>query len=105
MTDKVVAFVTCENAEQAGRIAEALVGEKLAACVNVVGQVRSCYAWEGKLTWSEEVMLIIKTTLGRFGQLQKRVRELHSYETPEIVCVSIEDGFEKYMDWIDASVS
>src|SRR5687767_3497805 len=104
MTDKVVVFVTCENAEQAGKIAEAVVSEKLAACVNVVPGVRSCYVWEGKMKWSDEVLLLIKTTLGRFTQLQPRIRELHSYEVPEIVSVGIDDADEKYLEWIDSSV-
>jgi periplasmic divalent cation tolerance protein len=104
MTDKIIVFVTCESKEQAERIAESVVTEKLAACVNVVGGVRSCYVWERKLTWSDEVLLLIKTTRGRFGQLQERVKELHSYELPEIVGVPIQDAFEKYLEWIDKCV-
>ena len=104
MTDKVVVFVTCENAQQATTIAEALVKEKLAACVNVAPGVRSCYVWDGKLTWSDEVLAIIKSTRGRYAQLEDRVKEMHSYEVPEIVCVVIEDGLEGYLDWIDRSV-
>jgi periplasmic divalent cation tolerance protein len=104
MTDKIIVFVTCESKEQAERIAESVVTEKLAACVNVVGGVRSCYVWERKLTWSDEVLLLIKTTRGRFGQLQERVKELHSYEVPEIVGVPIQDAFGKYLEWIDKCV-
>jgi periplasmic divalent cation tolerance protein len=104
MTDKIIVFVTCESKEQAERIAESVVTEKLAACVNVVGGVRSCYVWERKLTWSDEVLLLIKTTRGRFGQLQERVKELHSYEVPEIVGVNIDDAFDKYIAWIDRQI-
>src|SRR5690242_20611908 len=104
MTDKLIVFVTCENRPQAERIAQTVVERKLAACVNVLPGVRSCYVWEGKLTWSEEVLLLIKTTRGKFDQLQHRIKELHSYEVPEIVSVSIEDGFDKYIEWIDSSV-
>jgi periplasmic divalent cation tolerance protein len=104
MTDKIIVFVTCESREQGERIAEAVVREKLAACVNVVGGIRSCYVWERKLTWSDEVMLIMKTTRGRFGQLQTRVKGLHSYEVPEIVGVTIDEAFEKYIEWIDKCV-
>lgn len=100
----MIAFVTCESREQAETIAQAVVGEKLAACVNVLPGIRSCYTWEGKLTWSDEVLLLIKTTRGRFGQLQDRIKGLHSYSVPEIVGVTIEDGFDKYIEWIDASV-
>ena len=104
MTDKIIAFVTCESKEQAEKIAQAVVSEKLAACVNVVPGIRSCYVWEQRLTWSDEVLLLIKTTQGRFTQLEERIRKLHSYEVPEIVCVTIEDGSQKYLDWITTGV-
>ena len=105
MTDKIIVFVTCESVEQAGAIAETVVTERLAACVNVLPGIRSCYFWDGKLTWSTEVLLLLKTTRGRFKDLQQRVKSLHSYEVPEIVAVSIEDGFEKYIGWIEQSVA
>ena len=104
MTDKVIVFVTCENREQAEKIADAVVQEQLAACVNVVPGVRSCYVWEGKLIWSEEILCLIKTTRGRFGQLQDRVKALHSYSVPEIAAVSFEDMHQGYADWIDDRV-
>jgi periplasmic divalent cation tolerance protein len=81
-----------------------VVTEKLAACVNVLPGVQSCYTWEGKLTWSQEVLLLIKTTRGRFDQLQDRVKTLHSYEVPEIVAVGIDAACDKYAAWIEESV-
>jgi periplasmic divalent cation tolerance protein len=104
MTDKIIVFVTCESVEQAETIAHTVVSEKLAACVNMVSGIRSCYVWEGKLTWSNEVLLLIKTTRGRFDQLKTRVRSLHSYSVPEIVGVTIDDAFDKYIAWIDESI-
>ena len=104
MTDKIIVFVTCESTEQAERIAQALVTEKLAACVNVVPGIRSCYVWEGKLNWSNEILLLIKATRGRFEQLEKRVKALHSYDVPEIVGVTIDDASQQYIDWIGTSV-
>ena len=104
MTDKTIVFVTCESKEQAEKIAESVVKNKLAACVNVLPGIRSCYVWAGKLTWSDEVLLLIKTTRGRFDQLQDRIKAMHSYSVPEIVGVPIEDAFDKYMEWIDESV-
>ena len=104
MTDKIIVFVMCESTEQAETIAQSLVTEKFAACVNVVPGVRSCYVWEAKLTWSNEVLLLIKTTRGRYQQLEARVKSLHSYSLPEIVGVTIEDAFDKYLAWIDESV-
>jgi len=104
MTDKIIVFVTCESNEQAESIAQAVVTEKLAACVNVLQGIRSCYVWEGALTWSNEILLLIKTTRGRFEQLQDRIRAMHSYSVPEIIGVTIDDAFEKYIAWIDQSV-
>ena len=104
MTDKIIVFVTCESREEAEKIAQAIIAEKLAACVNLLPGIRSCYVWERKLTWSEEVLLLIKTTRGRFGQLRDRVRALHSYEVPEVVSVSVDDASQSYLDWIDTSV-
>ena len=104
MTDKIIVFVTCESNEQAESIAQAVVTEKLAACVNVLPGIRSCYVWEGALTWSNEILLLIKTTRGRFEQLQDRIRAMHSYSVPEIIGVTIDDAFEKYIAWIDQSV-
>jgi periplasmic divalent cation tolerance protein len=104
MTDKIIVFVTCESKAQAENIAQSVVTAKLAACVNVLPGIRSCYVWERKLTWSDEVLLLIKTTSGRFNQLQGRIKELHSYEVPEIVGVMIDDAFDKYAAWIDSAV-
>ena len=104
MTDKIIVFVTCESKEQAEKIAQAVVTEKLAACVNVLPGVRSCFVWEGKLTWADEVQLLIKTTRGRFDQLQDRIKAMHSYSVPEIVGLTIDDAFDKYIECIDESV-
>src|SRR5881409_3763311 len=104
MTDKIIVFVTCESKEQAETIAQTIVTEKLAACVNLLPGIRSCYMWERHLTWSDEVLLLIKTTRGRFDQMQDRIKELHSYSVPEIVAVTIDSAFDKYLDWIDTSV-
>ena len=104
MTDKINVFVTCDSKDQAEKIAQSAVTTKFAACVNVVPGIRSCYVWEGKLTWSDVVLLLIKTTRGRFDQLQDLIKDLHSYSVPEIVSVTIDDGFGKYIDWIDTSV-
>jgi len=104
MADKIIVFVTCESREQAETIARSVVSEKLAACVNVLPGVRSCYVWEEKLTWSDEILLIIKTTRSRFDQLQDRIKALHSYSVPEIVGVTIDAAFERYGEWIESSV-
>jgi periplasmic divalent cation tolerance protein len=104
MTGILIVFVTAESREQAETLAEKVVAEKLAACVNIVPGVRSCYVWEGKLTWSEEVLLVMKTTREGFAGLEKRVRELHSYEVPEILGVEVEAGSERYLEWVSSGV-
>ncbi len=104
MTDKIIVFVTCESMVQAETIAQAVVTGKLAACVNLLPGIRSCYVWEQKLTWSDEVLLLIKTTRGRFDQLEERIKALHSYKVPEIVGVTIDDASQTYVDWMDTRV-
>lgn len=104
MSEFLIVFVTCEGRDQASGIAEKVVAEGLAACVNVVPGVRSCYMWEGKQMWSDEVLLVMKTTRAGFDRLEKRVKELHSYDVPEVVGVGVEAGFQKYLDWVKSGV-
>ncbi len=105
MTDKVVVFVTCSSAEEAGRIATALVEARLAACVNISSPVRSIYRWQGKLSDDEEVLLVIKTTRELFDSLRRAVEKLHSYQVPEVICLPVIDGAPNYLNWIGASVA
>ena len=104
MSDKLVVFVSCEGKEQAEKIAGALVEERLAACVSVLPGVRSCYVWEGKLTWAQEATLVIKSTREAYRALEKRVLEMHTYEVPEIIALSVELGSQKYLQWVGDSV-
>jgi uncharacterized protein involved in tolerance to divalent cations len=104
MSEKFVVFVSCSGKEQAEKIAGAVVEERLAACVNVLPGVRSCYVWEGKIKWEDEVVLVIKTTRDTFRALERRVIALHTYENPEVVGLKIEAGAEKYLKWVGDSV-
>ena len=104
MSEKLVVFVSCSGKEQAEKIAGAVVEARLAACVNVLPGVRSCYVWEGKLKWEDEVLLVIKTTRDSFRGLERRVGELHTYEVPEIIATKVEMGSEKYLKWVGDSV-
>lgn len=104
MSEKLVVFVSCAGKDQAERIAAAVVEERLAACVSVLPGVKSCYVWEGRMTWAEEVVLMVKTTREAFGALESRVGELHTYKVPEVVGVSIAVGSEKYLEWVGESV-
>ena len=90
---------------EADRIAEALIDERLAACVNILGKIRSVYRWQGKIERADEVAMIAKTTEALFETLAARVRALHSYDTPAIVAWPIVAGDAAYLAWIAAETS
>jgi len=100
----LVVLSTCPNEEVAGSLAEALVKQNLAACVNIIAGVKSVYKWEGKLENSSEVLLLIKTRREVYCQLETTVKELHPYELPEIIAVPIDQGLPQYLGWIDQEV-
>lgn len=103
MTDKVVVLVTCASAEEAAKIATAIVDQRLAACANIVSGIRSIYRWEGKVQDDQENLLIIKTTRSAFAALRDAVQKMHSYSVPEIIALPIVEGSEKYLKWIEDS--
>jgi periplasmic divalent cation tolerance protein len=96
----VVVFSTAPNAEDASSIATAVVDEGLAACCNIVPGLRSIYKWKGELCDEPEVLCIFKTRAGLFEKLRDRIKELHSYEVPEVVSIAIDNGLPEYLDWI-----
>lgn len=100
----MVALVTCGSKEEARKIAEALVSERLAACVNVVTGVESCYRWEGAVNWDPEILLVIKTTAENIGKVRDRVLAEHSYDLPEFIAFQIDDGSPEYLEWIRDSI-
>ncbi len=105
MADCWIALTTLSSREQAGQLAEALVAERLAACVNVLGPVASIYRWEGKVARDEEVLLLIKTTEAGVAPLQARVLELHPYDTPEFLAFEAGGGAAGYLAWVADSVA
>ena len=86
----------------AERIADRLIGERLAACVNILAPCRSVYRWKDAVQHDEEHPLLIKTTLERYPALEAALRAAHPYELPEIIAVSIERGLPDYLDWMAA---
>ena len=104
MTDKKIILSTTGSREEAQKIARALVEAKLAACVNLVGPIESIYRWQGTVESSEEFLLVIKTTGAACERVRELIRTLHSYELPECVQLSIEDGLPRYLEWIGESV-
>ncbi len=106
MPDTVLlCYSTCPDAASAQNIADALVGEQLAACVNQLPGVRSTYCWQGEVTHDDEVLLLIKTTSTRLEALRRRLLELHPYELPELIAVPVEQGHAHYLDWVRQSVT
>ena len=101
MTDKIVVLTNCGSADEAAKIARALVEKKLAACVNVMPAGRSIYRWKGVIEDQQESLLVIKSSRALFNDLRVEIEKLHSYEVPEVIVVPIVDGSEGYLEWLD----
>jgi len=101
-TGCVQVVMAVDTGENADRIAAALVDERLAACVQVIGPIRSTYHWRGSVERAAEWLCLAKTTAAASEALMARIAELHSYDTPEITAVPIEHGSAAYLDWIRA---
>ncbi|HAL22221.1 MAG TPA: divalent-cation tolerance protein CutA [Stenotrophomonas sp.] len=95
-------FTTCPDADSAERIAHALVGEQLAACVTRLDGARSTYRWQGQVTTDTELQLLVKTTASRVDAAIARIVALHPYELPECIAVESRAGLPAYLDWIRA---
>ncbi|RLF10924.1 MAG: divalent-cation tolerance protein CutA [Thermoprotei archaeon] len=100
----IVALITCSSKEEAEKIAKRLLEAKVAACINVVADVKSRFWWEGRIDEADEALLIIKTRLDLFEELVKEVKALHSYTVPEIIALPIIEGYTGYLNWLDESV-
>ncbi len=102
--DKVVVLVTTDNKEEAGKIANMLVSHRIAACVNVVSDIKSTFWWQGKIDSSDEFLLIIKSKASLLSKITDLIREVHSYEVPEIIAIPVIGGNDDYLNWIDNEV-
>jgi len=99
--DAVVVLVTAGSREEAGRIGTALVTERLAACVNLIGPIHSIYRWQGSIEEAEEWQLVVKARAADLSALEARVKALHSYEVPEILALPVYGGSAAYLAWLD----
>lgn len=101
----IVVVMTAPNREEAARLAEMLVGARLAACVQILPEMESVYRWQGEVRREPEHLLLAKTTEGRFAALEREVRALHSYETPEIVALPVSAVSAPYLEWLVSTVA
>jgi len=98
--DRIVVLITAGSEEEARKIAELLVKEKKAACVNIVPQVGSLFRWKGKIDSARESLLLVKTTASLLSEVISLVKQVHSYEVPEIIALPIVGGSEEYLNWL-----
>jgi periplasmic divalent cation tolerance protein len=100
--DTVFVYVTARDADEAKMIAKTVVGERLAACANLLGGIESIYWWQGRLCEGREAALVLKTSAERKAELIERIKALHSYDCPCIICLPIADGNRDFLNWIAA---
>lgn len=96
---------TTDSRDEAERLARGAVEARVAACAQVVGPVTSVFWWDGKVDTAQEWQVVFKTTASTYGSLEHYVRELHSYDVPEILCVPVTAGHRPYLEWLDSEVS
>lgn len=105
MDEVLIVLTHCPDATTAARIGRSLVEQGLAACVNQMAPVVSCYRWQGALESATEVPLQIKTTRGRYPELEAALRAMHPYELPEIVALPVAVAYGPYLRWVEAAVT
>lgn len=96
----LVIFITASNQKEAEKIAAVLLREKLAGCITIVPKVKSLYWWQKRIEKSNEVLLIVKTAKNKLPRLIKKIKEVHSYQVPEIIALPIIGGDQKYLKWL-----
>ena len=104
MKDYILVLITASSMEEGEKIAGALVEEGLAACCNIIPGIRSVFKWKGEVCKENEALLIVKSKASVFKKLEERVKKLHSYEVPEIIAISIKDGLQAYLNWMDEAL-
>jgi len=101
MSSHILIFMTASTREEATKIVRCLLEEKLIACANIVGPINSLFWWKGKVDEASEFLILMKSHSKLFSKISKRVREMHSYEMPELIALRIEKGLPTYLNWID----
>ena len=102
--DKIAIFTTVSSEDVALQIAQELMGQYLAACVNIIPKVHSVYRWQGEVVDDHESMLIIKTRIDKFAEVKDVIKAVGGYEVPEVLYFKIENGAKEFLDWIDVNL-
>jgi len=97
----LIVLVTVPSQQEAAKISEAVVNQKLAACVNILPPMTSIFRWQGKVRKSRETLLIIKTTGRRYPRLEEMICSMHSYEVPEIIALKVDKGLNQFIGWVE----
>jgi len=100
LSDYIMVFVTCRDKSEAEKISQQLVKEKLIACANIVGPVKSYFHWKGEVDVAEEFLIVMKSRKDLFERVSEHVKRLHSYEVPEVLAIPVVDGSKAYLDWM-----
>ena len=100
----LLVLTTCASEDEAERLATSLVEQRLAACVNTLGRVRSTYRWQGRVEREQESLLVIKTTDARLAEVEQTIRDRSSYEVPEVLAIAVHGGSAAYLGWLTDSV-
>lgn len=101
--EPIVVLMTAASSDEAEKIAELLVNKRLAACVQILPKIKSIYVWKGGLERDQEVLLLAKTIQAKFTELEREVRAIHSYETPEVIALPISAVSEGYLNWLTSA--
>jgi len=102
--ESIMILTTTGSEHEAEEISKKLIEQNLGACVQIYGPIKSTYLWEGDLVESEEWMCFVKTRSDRFKDVERKIKDIHSYENPEIIALPIIQGSEEYLEWIDKKV-
>jgi periplasmic divalent cation tolerance protein len=100
-TEMLLTYCNCPDRECAERIANHLLDQRLAACISITSPATSIYQWQGKREAAEEIMLLIKSSSAAYDAMEQAILNLHPYELPEIVAVSVERGLPGYLQWVE----
>ena len=104
MHEFIVILITCASSEEAEKITETLVSEKLIACGNIISGVQSIFFWQGKVSKEKEALIIAKSVKDKFSSIVARVKTLHSYTLPEIIALPLVEGSPEYLSWTKETV-